>query len=133
MTAKAGDPTRNAIHLAAGGFAFLLKYLTAWQAAVCAAGALLFNRFVLAAVGGRVLFRGEEVGRPWRSGIVLYPASVLALIGLFHDRMEVAAASWGIMAAGDSAAGFVGSRYGRRRLPWNRRKTIAGSVVFVLS
>jgi uncharacterized protein (TIGR00297 family) len=122
---------RKAIHLGVGGLAFLLKYLTPWQAASCAAAAVLFNRFVLPAVGGTGLFRGEERRHPWRSGIVIYPISVLVLIVLFHDRIEVAAAGWGIMAAGDAAAGVIGGLAGRHPLPWNRSKSLEGSVGFV--
>ncbi|MGH9796636.1 MAG: DUF92 domain-containing protein, partial [Candidatus Polarisedimenticolia bacterium] len=50
---------------------------------------------------------------------------------LFHDRMEVAAAAWGILAGGDGAAGLIGTRFGRRRLPWNPVKTAAGSAGFL--
>ena len=119
------------VHLASGGFAFLLKYLAAWQAAGLAAAALVFNLFLLPRAGGAALFRSDERGSPWTSGIVLYPLAVLLLILLFHDRLEVAAASWGLMAAGDAAAGAVGRRFGRTPLPWNRSKTLVGSIAFV--
>ncbi len=130
---RAGETARKAVHLAVGGFAFLLRDLTFQQAAICAAGAVLFNRYALGAIGGGSLFRGDEIRRPWRSGIVLYPATVLILILLFHGRMEVVAAAWGILAAGDSTAALVGRRLGAHQLPWNRHKTIEGSLGFVLA
>jgi len=121
------------VHLGAGGLAFLLRFLTPWEAAGCAAGAFAFNLLALPRVGGARLFRAEERRAPWRSGIVLYPLSVLLLIVLFRDRLEVAAAGWGIMAAGDAAAGAAGRRFGRLPLPWNRSKTVLGSLAFAAS
>ena len=127
------ETARKLVHLGSGGLAFLLRFLTPWEAAGCAAGALAFNLFALPRVGGARLFRPEERRAPWRSGIVLYPLSVLLLIVLFRDRVEVAAAGWGIMAAGDAAAGAAGRRFGRLPLPWNRSKTVLGSLAFAAS
>jgi uncharacterized protein (TIGR00297 family) len=128
-----GEAARKWVHLLAGLFALLLRDLTPLEAAGCAAGAVLFNRFVLAPLGGGLLFRRGERGDPWRSGIVLYPAAVLALILLFHEHLEIAAAAWVIMAAGDSAAGALGRVFGRHPLPWNPRKTAEGTAAFTLA
>src|SRR6266702_4652668 len=67
------------------------------------------------------------------SGVVIYPVAVLLLVLLFHRHMEMTGAAWGIMAAGDSAAGLVGRRYGRRPIPWNRLKTVEGSLAFAMA
>ena len=123
---------RRLVHFSMGGLAFLLKYLTLPQASLCAGGAVLFNRFLLPRIGPG-LFRPAEEKHPWRSGIVIYPIAVLVLLVLFGDRMEVAAAGWVIMAAGDAAAGYFGRRYGGRSLPWNRGKSWAGSGAFVFA
>src|SRR2546428_110967 len=127
-----GETGRNAVHLVVGGLAFLLRYLTPPEAASAACVAIFLNALVLPRLAPS-LFRQEERRRPWRSGVVIYPIAVLLLILLFHRRMEVAAAAWGIMAAGDSAAGFVGRRFGRRRIPWNPSKTAEGSIAFTLA
>jgi uncharacterized protein (TIGR00297 family) len=130
---RSSEAARKMVHLGMGSLAFFLKYLTAWQAAGCAGFALAFNFFVLPRVDRGVLYRSEERRAPWRSGILIYPLAVLLLILLFPDRMEVAAAGWVIMAAGDSAAGAIGRRFGRRPLPWNRGKSVAGSLAFALA
>ena len=127
-----GEGTRRAVHLAMGGLAFLLPSLTPLQASCAAATAVGLNLFVLPRFAPR-LFRRGEIETPWRSGIVLYPVAVLMLILLFHRRMEIAGAAWGIMAAGDSAAGWIGRRWGRRPIPWNRSKTMAGSAAFIVA
>jgi uncharacterized protein (TIGR00297 family) len=128
-----GETLRKMVHFGAGGFAFALRYLTPLQAACAAVAALAFNLFLLPRVAGGSIFRAGERRVPWQSGILLYPAAVLLLVALFHDRMEVAAAGWVIMAAGDSAAAVVGRRFGRRPIPWNRSKTFEGSIAFVAS
>jgi uncharacterized protein (TIGR00297 family) len=125
------DGTRRLVHAAVGSLALLLKYLTPLQAAALAGGAIVFNRYLLPRLGGGALFRPGEMESPWKSGIVMYPTAVLALIALFHHRLEVAAAGWVIMAAGDAAAGWTGRRLGGPVLPWNPDKTLAGSLAFV--
>jgi uncharacterized protein (TIGR00297 family) len=123
---------RQAVHLGSGLFALLLRWLSAPQAALLAAAALLFNHLALTRLAPG-LFRTDEARRPLASGIHLYPIAVLLLILLFGWRMEVAASAWVIMAAGDPAAAFVGRRWGTRKLPWNPAKSIAGSAAFTLA
>ena len=123
---------RQAVHLGSGLFALLLKWLSAPQAALLAAAALLFNHLALTRLAPG-LFRTDEAQRPLASGIHLYPIAVLLLILFFGWRMEVAASAWVVRAAGDPAAAFVGRRWGTRKLPWNREKSIAGSVAFAFA
>jgi uncharacterized protein (TIGR00297 family) len=62
---------------------------------------------------------------------VLYPVTVLLLILVFWRRLEVAAAAWGILAFGDGMASVVGMGLGERKLPWNPRKSWAGTLSYV--
>jgi uncharacterized protein (TIGR00297 family) len=57
---------------------------------------------------------------------------VLLLVLCFPSRLDIAAAAWGILAAGDGTATLVGRRYGRTRVFWNREKSLAGSVAFAI-
>jgi len=145
------------VHVGSGVFALLLRVLTWWQAAVMAALALSFNLLVLPRIGGRRLYRPIDEARGFPIGILLYPLSVLLLILLFPSRPDITAAAWGILALGDGAATLVGQRmstinadtaqvgavreppprdtasaFGRGRLPWNRDKSVAGTVAFVV-
>src|SRR3954447_767871 len=115
-----------------GLIAFSLRYLGPFWAAVLAAGALGFNLFLLPHVGGRKLWREHEVSAGSSAGIILYPLAVLLLILVFYQRLEVAAAAWGILAFGDGMASVVGMSIGRRKLPWNPRKSWAGSFAYIL-
>jgi len=131
MTASRETP-RRIVHFSMGGLAFLLPYLTPLQAVGAAGGAVVFNLWLLPRLAPALFRRGERES-PWRSGIVLYPATVLVLLLIFRHRMEIAGAAWAILAAGDSAAGFIGRRFGRTPIPWNRSKTTEGSCAFAFS
>src|SRR4030095_8863470 len=47
---------------------------------------------------------------------------------LFPARLDIVAAAWGILAAGDGMATIVGTHVQSRRVPWNRDKSVAGSL-----
>jgi uncharacterized protein (TIGR00297 family) len=129
MTARS-EYARQFVHMAMGGFAFALRYLTWWQAALLAGSALAFNLFVLPHVGGQRLYRSWEFARGFPAGILLYPISVLLLILVFPRRPDIAAAAWAILAVGDGMSTIVGRAVGGRPIPWNREKTWAGSAAF---
>lgn len=132
MTRGFSESSRQLVHAGAGLFALLLPWLTWPQAAACAAVALGFNLLVLPRLAGDRLFRPGELGRREPAGIVLYPASVLGLILFFRERLDLAAAAWGILAAGDGLATIVGRRFGASTgsWPWNPDKSYAGSAAF---
>lgn len=125
------ETARQLVHASMGAFALLLRVLTWWQAALCAAAAVLFNVFVLPRIGGRALDRPADTARGFPLGIVLYPVAVLALILAFPSRPDMAAAAWGILAFGDGAATLAGRRWGRHRLGWNPDKSLEGLLAFV--
>jgi uncharacterized protein (TIGR00297 family) len=123
---------RQLLHMAMCSFALLLRVLTWWEAAACAAAALAFNLFVLPHVGGRRLYRPADAARGFPLGIALYPLSVLLLILVFPGRPDIVAAAWGVMAIGDGLATIVGSRTAGPRLPWNPEKSVAGTLAFMI-
>jgi uncharacterized protein (TIGR00297 family) len=126
------EDKRQAVHIAMGSFALLLPFITWWQAVLLATLAVLFNLFALQKLMGRQLFRpGERIGR-LTSGIVLYPLSVLALLLVFRNRLDIAAGAWGVLAAGDGMATIVGRRWPIAVIPWNPRKSIGGSLALFL-
>jgi len=123
---------RKITHMGVGLIAFALRFLGPLWSAVAAAGALCMNLFLLPRVGGKRLWRDAEHAAGSSIGIVLYPLAVLLLVLIFWRRLEVAAASWGILAFGDGMASVAGMALGRRELPWNPRKSWMGSLAYVL-
>jgi uncharacterized protein (TIGR00297 family) len=132
VTTSYSESARQWVHVGSGCFALLLRYLSWWQAAALAALALVFNAVVLPRVGGRQLYRPVDRARGFPLGILLYPASVLALIVAFPARLDIVAASWAILAVGDGAATLAGRRAAIAPLPWNGEKSVGGTVAFVI-
>jgi len=125
-----GEMARKAVHMGVGLIAFTLRWLGPWLGALCAATAIFFNLAVLPRLGGRALWRQTEQERGRSLGIVLYPVAVLLLILVFHRRLEVAAAMWGVLAFGDGMAGIFGMTLGRHKLPWNPGKSWIGTAAY---
>ena len=127
------EDVRQWVHIAFGCGALLLRYLDWYQAVVLAAFAVVFNIRLLKVVARGRLHRPAELGQRLPAGLVLYPTSVLLLLLMLPQRPDIVAASWGILAFGDGAATLAGRRFGVRKWPWNRQKSIAGSVALFLA
>ncbi len=125
--------TRKIVHVSMLLFAFLLPYLNWKQAAGCALLALLFNIVILPGMGAdlRKNVAGETSANIW-TGIVLYPLSILVLILIYRDNLDVVAVAWAMLALGDGLAGVVGRAIPSPALTWNRAKTWAGFLGFVI-
>lgn len=118
---------RKVVHIGLGLIAFALP-LIGWKlAAGVAAFAVLFNLLVLPRMGGRKISR-RAAGTD--RGLVSYPIAVFLLIVIFRDRLEIAAAAWVVLAFGDGLASIVGRNIGGPTLPWNRKKTLLGTLAF---
>ena len=130
MKISFSETGRQVLHIAMGGFALLLRDLTWPQAAALAVAALLFNLFVLPRIGGHTLYRPVDHARGYPPGILLYPLAVLLLILVFPARPDIVAATWGILACGDGFATLAGRGIASAPLPWNREKTVAGTIAF---
>lgn len=123
---------RKAVHMGVGGIAFAVRPLGFLGSVVAATLAVLHNLFLFPLYGGKRLWRAHESERGQAFGIVLYPVAVLLLVLLFRNRLEVAAAAWGILAFGDGMAGIVGIALGRSNpLPWNPKKSWAGTLAYL--
>ena len=131
MTAHS-ERARQWVHIGSGGFALLLRVLTWPQAAALAGVALVFNAFVLPRIGGRRLYRPVDEARGFPVGIVLYPLGVLLLVLVFPSRPDIVGAAWGVLAFGDGSATLAGQAIGGLQWPWNREKTLAGTLAFAV-
>jgi uncharacterized protein (TIGR00297 family) len=121
---------RKTLHILFGLFAFTLKWLPWWAAAVVAFCAILGNWLLLHRIFGKGVARHE---RGWDVGIVLYPTAVLLLILFFRNQLEIAAVAWTTLAFGDGVATVVGKRMRIASLPWNRDKSVGGLVAFLVA
>jgi uncharacterized protein (TIGR00297 family) len=124
-----GELVRKSVHMSVGLIAFAVRPLGALGAALAAAAAVVVNLTVLPRFG-RVMWRDHENSSGKAPGFVFYPLAVLLLILAFWTHLEVAAAVWGILAFGDGMASVVGMAFGRAKLPWNPRKSWAGTLAY---
>ena len=124
------EALRKSLHIAFGLFAFTLKWLPWWGAALVAGAAVVGNWLLLHRIVGRHVARDE---RGYDRGIVLYPFAVLLLILVFHDRLHYAAIAWAMLAFGDGIATLVGQSVPLGRLPWNPGKSWGGLLGFLVA
>ncbi|HEV7764857.1 MAG TPA: DUF92 domain-containing protein [Thermoanaerobaculia bacterium] len=129
MAHTTNELLRKSLHIAFGLGAFALKWLN-WEVAagVCVV-AILSNRMLLHRLVGRGVARDE---RGYDAGIVLYPVAVLLLVLVFRHQLHFAAIGWALLAFGDGVATLAGKALPSARLPWNREKSWAGFLAFVL-
>ncbi len=122
---------RKLVHIAFGGFAFAIGPLGFRGALALALAAVAHNALLLPRYGRRWLWRDAESGLS--PGVLLYPVTVALLLLLFARRLEVAAAAWAILACGDGTAALAGRALGAGwPLPWNPRKSWAGTLAYFL-
>ena len=127
------ETLRQWVHIGFGAAALLLPFLHWYQATILAACAIAFNISLLKKIAGGRLHRPAELDQVLPVGLVLYPTSILILLLMLPARLDIVAAAWGILAAGDGAATLVGRRYGKRRWPWNRSKSVEGSAALMIA
>lgn len=120
---------RKLLHISMVVFAFLLRYLS-WEGALaCAAAAFLHNVFILP-IYTKKFYRE---GTPKDIGIIFYPVAVFFVVLFFPDKLFIAAAIWAIMSFGDGLATIVGIKFGRKKLPWSKDKSWAGSITYLVA
>ena len=109
-----GEALRRLVHIGCGAFALLLRvaHLGSRRRSSPSPPSSSTGR-CCPRIGGKGLWRGGDVARGYPLGILLYPLAVLGLILVFHDRLWMAAAVWGILAVGDGMASLVGQAVSR--------------------
>lgn len=87
-------------------------------------------------VSGRIFLQFREVRRhasEKRSGAILgYLLAVVGTLLLFPAQAELAFLVLAVLAFGDGSATFSGVLFGGPSLPWNEKKTIVGTIAFVV-
>jgi uncharacterized protein (TIGR00297 family) len=129
MPHSTNELLRKALHVGFGLFAFALKWIPWWAAAIVAAIAVLGNWLALHRIVGTRVARHE---RGYDAGIVLYPFVVMLLILIFRNHLAYAGIVWAILAFGDGMATVIARVTRIAPLPWNRTKSWGGFLGFVM-
>jgi dolichol kinase len=69
---------------------------------------------------------GENPGE----GALYNALGILFAIGILRSDVAAAISVILILALGDGLATFVGTKYGKHKLPWNRNKSLEGTIGF---
>ncbi|MFA6410267.1 MAG: hypothetical protein WCW26_01690 [Candidatus Buchananbacteria bacterium] len=123
------EEKRQIVHILLFFLAFSLKYLSRFEAAFLLLLLLLFTLIVVPRLKIKSYFY-RQFEKKYSQGAVLYFLVLLVLVLIFP--LYIVAASWAILALGDGAATLIGANFKAKELPWNRHKTYAGSLAFVV-
>ncbi|MCJ7444924.1 MAG: phosphatase PAP2 family protein [Methanotrichaceae archaeon] len=74
----------------------------------------------------------ERKGTIPGEGSMYYALGILFVLGLLRGNSAAAISVILILAIGDSVSTYVGMNYGRYKLPWNKSKTLEGSIGFAV-
>ena len=86
--------------------------------------------FVLSLVHAKRFTRAGE--RDWATSVGAYAATALLPLIMFPGHVELALTALVILAFGDGAAALGGMALRGPALPWNEKKTLAGTLSFIL-
>lgn len=125
---------RKSTHMLPGAIPFIMWFvyhedpLPLWNLGVVAAAVTaLILIAVRTAHGGR-----RHDGEDWGRTCMTYGIPPFLTLLAFPAQAEYAAVVLTVLAFGDPAAAIAGRLIGRWRLPWNREKSWAGLMAFVL-
>ncbi len=122
---------RKAEHILPLGFAFTLTIFPKWLVFTLSVIAIIYGVFVSKRVVKGTLREGE-IERGFSLGKTAYGVMIFLLLFIFHNRMQVVAGAWALLALGDGSATIAGTYLGRRKLPWNAKKSWAGLLAFLV-
>lgn len=129
-----GEFVRKALHMSPGLAAYAMSFIPhydplAWHEVGIVAGlAVLLT--VIYLVLHRTVRRGDEDN--FLSTVFSYGFCCVTMAALFRAQPEFTCVVVAVLAFGDGSAYFGGKLFGRKKLPWNRKKSWIGSMCFVL-
>ncbi|OGF62737.1 MAG: hypothetical protein A2Y62_06275 [Candidatus Fischerbacteria bacterium RBG_13_37_8] len=94
--------------------------------------AFINNAFILPRMGGKKIYRPDEIKKGYPPGILLYPIAVFLLILIYRNHFHIAASIWAIMGFGDGGAALFGTLFGKHKLPWNPHKSYEGTISYLI-
>lgn len=134
-TIRRGEILRKAIHMTPGAIPFALFLYP--HPRVLPWDSLLIVTVLTAILTAVYIASKKIVRRPdetnFYSTCLSYPACILAMLLLFPQHPEFTCVVVVVLGFGDASAYIGGKLVGGRRLPWNSKKTWAGTITFVLT
>ncbi len=131
---RRGEILRKTIHMTPGALPFAIflyphPRVLPWDSMLI----LTVLTAILTAIyiaSKRIVRRPDETD--FYSTCLSYPACILAMLLLFPQYPEFTCVVVVVLGFGDGSAYIGGHLFGGRRLPWNPKKTWAGTISFIL-
>ncbi len=130
LTLEEIEDRRQLEHVVPLFVAFLLPYITYRGVLVLGLLGLVYSLYI-SPRWIQVTTRPEERNRISVAKLS-YTLASLSVLLCFHDRIYIGAGAFAVLAVGDALSNLIGRKIGGPRFPYNRRKTVAGSIVFSL-
>ncbi|MFQ6089507.1 MAG: diacylglycerol/polyprenol kinase family protein [Candidatus Methanofastidiosia archaeon] len=129
------DLRRQAIHISMGLLTLLLRFVTKREAlGVCLlalfSGLYLLRPNGILKLGFKAMAREEDEKVGFLIGPLIYILTTTLCLAIFP--IGFAGASMMIMAFGDGFSSIFGKKFGNHRISYNRKKTLEGSLAFVI-
>jgi len=131
---RRGEILRKTMHMTPGLLPFSLALIPHprtldWMSLVVLA-VLTATLTMVYIASKKIVRRPDETD--FYSTCLSYPACILATLFLFPQHPEFTCVVAVVLAFGDGSAYIGGNLLGRRKLPWNPKKTWAGLICFVV-
>ena len=130
LTLEEIEDRRQLEHVVPLSLAFLFPYIGLGGILVLGGLGLIYSLYV-SPRWLQVTTRPEERNRVSVAKLS-YTLGSLSVLLCFHNRIYIGAGAFAVLAVGDALSNLVGRKIGGPRFPYNRRKTVAGFVAFIL-
>lgn len=126
--ADSSEMRRRLVHVGMGIFA--LAVVSFWQTLLMGLSGLALAWVLPKWMPS--LLRPHEQAQGYSVGVIAYPAAVVVLTLIFPKDLWVVAGGWAMMAYGDGMAVVCGQGIRGPKLWWNPRKSLFGTLGFIL-
>lgn len=127
-----GEDLRQLEHVLPLAFAILLPYMD-YRLILCLSLLSFFYAAFISPHWIRVTTRNSEREAGFSPGKLYYAFGIMMLLILFRESLHIAAAVWAVLAVGDAVSNLAGRRWPWVQLPYNREKSLGGSIGFFLA
>lgn len=126
------DDFRQFFHMAIIFVAILFKFIGKWEAILLfLLASSISSLFVMYPRISRKIHRSYEKTPDERLlPVFTYTFSIILLI--YFLPLYIAVAAWCALAIGDAVSTVFGTRYGKKKLKWNFKKSYAGTSAFFI-
>jgi dolichol kinase len=132
-----GESLRQLVHASGIFIVFLTWFLNPVAVMLICIAIVVFVELIFRLDKQKNIFFFSEFLRQTKRkdderGFIYFFLGIILTLFLFQSNIAVANASIIMLLFGDSASTIFGRRFGRHKLPFNKKKTVEGSIAFIV-